>query len=178
MKPSRTDTQEVERQIDAASDEQAADFANLQAQAGIGQGQEPGQQIAQTGQDKPPPPSASSMQAAVIALGVLRPLICYAVPVLKTSPDELWQPIPEGLAAVLDHAGLQPEWMQSPWARLGFACAPLLAFAAIQSSKQADEKPKEPTTHDGPDLMAPPPAPAPAPTGPAVTFGAPVGAEA
>lgn len=154
------------------SAEQAADLAALTASAN----QENATQAAATGQPEaqaPQPPSASALQLAAMAVGMLRPLIAYAVPALRNAPDELWEPIPEGVAGVLDHYGMQPEWLESPWARLAFAAAPLAAFAAIQTM---NEKPKAPESIAGPDLSAAPPPQAEGQK--TVTIGAPVAVEA
>lgn len=151
--------------------EQAADLAALTAAATEGSGAP----VATTDQAQagPQPPSASAIQLATMAVGMLRPLLGFAVPALRNAPDELWQPIPEGVAGVLDHYGMQAEWLESPWARLAFAMAPLAAYAALETMK---EKPKEPERIAGPDLTAAPPA---QPVGQkTVTMGAPLPAEA
>lgn len=117
--------------------EQAADLAALQA-AAAGAAPAPGGAVveADTG---PQPPSAAALQMAGVAVGMLRPIVTYAVPSLRGAPDELWAPVPEGVAAVMDHYGASAEWMQSPWARLAFSLAPLVAFAAVSAM---NEKPK------------------------------------
>lgn len=146
-----------------APSEQAADLAALQGMAAAGEQAAPGQPE-QAEQQAIQPPSAAAMQMAAMAVGILRPIICFAVPSLRTAPDELWQPIPEGVAAVMDHYGASAEWMQSPWARLGISLAPLAAYAAMD----AMSKPKEPA-RVGLSAEAPP---APAQSR-EVTFGAP-----
>lgn len=105
------------------------------------------------------------MQMAAMAVGMLRPLICYAVPTLRDAPGELWEPIPEGVAAVMDHYGASADWMQSPWARLGFSLAPLAAYAAVSAMNKPKEEPKRV------GLSAEPPKAPEASR--AVTFGAP-----
>lgn len=151
-------------QATAVADEQAADLAKLQAQV---QGEAPaaGQVQAQAQDDggELPPPSPAAMQIAGMAVGMLKPIVCFAVPVLREAPDELWQPVPEGVAAVLDEYGASAEWMRSPWARLGMSLMPLIAFAAVS----AMNKPKEP------EPMALEAAPPAEPVGQkTVTFGA------
>lgn len=148
--------------------EQAADLAALTAAAGEGTPLDNSVQP-----QAPQPPSASAIQLASMAVAMLRPLIGFAVPVLRNAPDELWEPIPEGVAGVLDHYGMQPEWLESPWAKLAFAMAPLAAFAALETMK---EKPKEPERIAGPDLTAAPPAEAVGQK--TVIMGAPLPAEA
>lgn len=145
-----------------APSEQAADLAALQGMAAAGEPAAPGQPE-QADQPAIQPPSAAAMQMAALAVGILRPIVCYVVPSLRTAPDELWEPIPEGVAAVMDHYGASAEWMQSPWARLGFSLAPLAAFAAMD----AMSKPKEPE-RVGIKAEAPPAPQAPK----TVTFGA------
>lgn len=145
-----------------APSEQAADLAALQAAAAAGEPAAPGQPV-EAEQQGPQPPSAAAMQMAVMAVGILRPIICFAVPSLRTAPGELWEPVPEGVAAVMDHYGASAEWMQSPWARLGMSLAPLAAFAAIDAMSKPKEPPRQALTAE-----APPPAEGPR----TVTFGA------
>lgn len=169
MKPSNTNTQAVEAAIDTGNAEQAAELAALTAAANEGA---PGQPAAaEPEQQGPQPPSAAALQVAGMAVGMLRPLLAYALPALRTAPEELWEPIPEGVAVVLDHYGMEAEWMQSPWARLGFAVAPLAAFAAIEAMKQPP-KAEAAQTIAGPDLSAP--APATDTGSKAVIIGAPI----
>lgn len=155
---------EAQTQAADVADEQAADLAALKAAAGPAPGA-PGAPaaVAQEESNEPAPPSAEAMALAGMAVGILKPLVCFAVPVLKDAPAELWQPIPEGVAAVVDHYGGGPAWMNSPWARLGFSLMPLVGYAAVQ----AMNKPKEPEPMA---LEAPPPAEAVGQK--TVTFGA------
>jgi hypothetical protein len=152
-------------QATAVADEQAADLAKLQAQV---QGEAPAQidttRAAETDDGgELPPPSQAAMQIAAMAVGMLKPIVCFAVPVLREAPDDLWQPVPEGVAAVLDEYGASAEWMRSPWARLGMSLMPLMAFAAVS----AMNKPKKP------EPMALEAAPPAEPVGQkTVTFGA------
>lgn len=128
------------------SAEQAADFAALQAQADTQAAPvAPGEVQAQP-VDEIAPPSAASVQLASMIIVMAKPLICYAVPALKAAPEELWAPVPEGVAAVLDHYGLgESDFMRNPWGRMAFSLAPLAAFAALESMK---EKPKDKTPAD------------------------------
>lgn len=123
--------EETDTSMGAAA-EQAADLAALQA-AAAGAEPAPGAQVADAEAQAIAPPSAAAMQMAAMAVGILKPIICFAVPSLREAPGELWEPIPEGVAAVMDHYGASAEWMQSPWARLGLSVAPLCAFAAVQA---------------------------------------------
>lgn len=151
-----------------APSEQAADLAALQGMAAAGEPATPGQpEQAEPGAIQPP--SAAALQMATLAVGILRPIVCYVVPSLRTAPGELWEPVPEGVAAVMDHYGANAEWMASPWARLGFSLAPLAAFAAIEGMKAKPEEPKR-TAPAGPALTAEAPPPAEGPK--TVTFGA------
>lgn len=165
MKPSNTDTQEVERAIES---EQASDLAALQLAAGDGQGDTPGapQAPEATG------PSEQSKQLAVLVVGIARPLICYAVPSLRSAPDELWEPVPMGVAGVLDHYDLS-QHIDNPWAGLALCCAPLAVFAATEAMKDKP-KPKEPQQLD--TFAAPMPEDVPGQK--IVTFGAHAPAEA
>lgn len=148
--------------IAGAASEQAADLAALQA-AAAGAPPAPGAQPEQAEAGTIQPPSAAALQMAAMAVGMLRPIVCFAVPSLRAAPDELWQPIPEGVAAVMDHYGASAEWMQSPWARLGFSLAPLAAFAAMDAMSKPKEAPRVGMTAEAP----------PAPETPkTVTFGA------
>ena len=154
----------------AINTEQAADLAALQA--GAAEQQPPGaaqpSQAEQAPQEQAPP-SAAALQMAAMAVGMVRPLISYAVASLRDAPDQLWEPIPEGLARLMDHYGASADWMQNPWAQFGISVTPLVAYAAI---KGMEEKPKPQQQQlQGPDLSAKPPA---EPVGQkTVTFGAP-----
>jgi len=153
MRPSNTNTQEIETHL--GTDEQAADLAALQAMAAP---------EAQAGQlqpvaEVPTGPSVQSLQLAALAVSIIRPLAAYAVPALRTAPDALWEPIPQGLAGVLDHYDLS-EQINNPWIGLALASAPLAAYAFMESAKA---KPQDkPAAHGaGPDLSAPVPTEAP-----------------
>lgn len=176
MKPSSTDTQQVEREIDAGNrgnPEQAADLAALQSMAAEGEPAPgaPGQEQAPA----IPDPSAQSVAMAAMLIGAARPLLCFLVKPLKGAPDELWEPLAPGVAGVLDHYDLsQSELLRNPWARLALCALPLIGYVATHVEPEA--KPAEPQRLGGPDLAAT------APTAPAgskiVTFGAPVEAAA
>lgn len=162
MKPSNTDRQEIEQHL--GTDEQAADLAALQAMAAPDT--PPAQVQAQA--EAPQGPSVQSLQLAALAVSIIRPLACYAVPGLRTAPDALWEPIPQGLAGVLDHYDLG-EHIDNPWVGLALACAPLAAYGVMESAKA---KPADkPERVQGPDLTAQ--APTETPGQKTVTFGAP-----
>jgi hypothetical protein len=171
MKPSNTDTQQVERDIEGqapgASAEQAADLAALTAAAGGGEGGQVQADEQEAGQI--PQPSEAAMQVAALAVGILRPVLAYAVPALRTAPDALWEPVPGGVAGILDHYGIGVEALQSPWARLALACAPLAAFAAVEAMKEPPKK--EPTEGPALDLTERKPEPVQAVNQKTVTFG-------
>jgi hypothetical protein len=171
MKPSSTTTQQVERDIAATStDEQAADHAAMMAAATAGAPGAPGTPAtAEETEDKPKEPSAKAMRAAVLIVSIVQPLACFVVPSLAKAPQALWEPIPEGVAGVLDHYKLA-EQIEGPWIGLAMCCVPLAAFAAAESMKE-EPKPKPPERLDGPNLAAQ--APTEAPGQKTVTFGAP-----
>ncbi len=161
-------------EADTTTSEQAADFAALQAAAAENTGPVSVEAPGQPQDTGPQPPSAAALQIAAMVVGIVRPIAAYAVPSLREAPDALWEPIPEGVAAVLDHYGADAEWLQSPWARLAFSLAPLAAFAAMKSM---EEKPKaKPQSIEGPNLTAAPPTEAAGSK--SVTIGAPLPAEA
>lgn len=148
MSPSSTDTQQVERDIEGqgtSSAEQAADLAALRAAAApvTATGAAAPEQQVQQG------PSAAALQVAELAVGMLRPVICFAVPSLRAAPGELWAPIPAGVAGILDHYEIGMDALKNPWARLAMACAPLGAYAAVQAMKEQQEQPKPDPTEGG-----------------------------
>lgn len=164
MKPSNTNTQQIEREIESQGDqpadqpttsaEQAADLAALMNAAAPAT--EAGAQVQQQ-QQEPAGPSVAALQVAELAVGILLPVIAYAVPSLRAAPAELWEPIPAGVAGILDHYGVGMDELQSPWARLALSCAPLLAFAAVEAMKAPPKAPEQPAG-DVLDLTAPRPA--------------------
>lgn len=93
---------------------------------------------------------------AALAVGILRPVVCYAVPSLRGAPDELWEPIPGGVAGILEKYGVGIEAMQSPWARLALACAPLAAFAAVEAMKSPPKPEAEPLPEIAPEKAGAP----------------------
>ena len=154
--------------------EQAADLAALQAAASDQQAAQQATQPEQQQAQELAPPSAAALQMAGMAVGMVRPLISYVIKSLQDAPEQLWEPIPEGLARLMDHYGASAEWMQNPWAQFGISVTPLVAYAAI---KGMEDKPKTAAqlTGPGPDLSATPPA---EPVGQkTVTFGAPAPVE-
>lgn len=171
MKPTNTNEQEIERHLgdDApgreASSEQSADLAALQAMAAP---EAPAAGVPAAQAQEAQGPSAQAVQLAAVAVGVIRPLICYAVPALRTAPEALWEPLPLGVAGVLDHYDLG-EHFDNPWVGLAMASAPLAAFAVMESAK-APPKEKPAERIEGPDLSAPIPAQAVGQK--TVTFGA------
>lgn len=163
MRPTNTDTQEVEQHL--VDPERKADLAALHAAVSE---QVQAQTPLQEPDRGPQPPSAAALQMATMAVGIIRPLVAFAVPALRSAPDELWSPVPEGVAAVMDHYGASADWMQNPWARLGISLAPLAAYAAVESMKAKPKDEPKPAI-DGP-VQLPEGRPGPAP----VTFGAPI----
>lgn len=151
MQPTNTDRQEIEQHLGrAATDEQAADLAALQARASPpGQPQEVqgGGAAAQQG------PSQQALQLAALAVAIIKPLACYAVPALAKAPAELWEPIPQGLAGVIDHYDLG-DHISNPWFGLALASAPLAAYALMETAKEAQQQPQAQQI-GGPDLSAP-----------------------
>lgn len=173
MKPSNTETQEVERAIEAQSSEQAADFAALQAMAGP----EPGAEVEAQEQQAPQVDLAKEIAGLVqAAVGMLAPMF-PSLPGIYT--PEATQAASMAVAGVCNKHG----WMQGGMmGRYGeeIACVMIvgpLAFATYQGVKSdiADRQPVE--RIGGPDLSAPVPVAGPAPSK-AVTFGAPVTATA
>lgn len=154
---------QTEDQQPEVAAEQAADLAALEAAAG-GQASAAAAPAAAACAE-PQPPSAAAMQIARMAVGMLRPLALFAAPSLREAPDELWDQVPEGVAAVLDHYGADQQWMTSPWARLAFSLAPLAAFAAVQAMNE----PKKPQQALEPP--APPPGAPAVPGARTVTIG-------
>ena len=156
---------------DDIASEQRADLAALEAAAGqAGQGGPQPVQVQEQAQEPIQPPSTAAMAAATMLVGIVRPLVDYAVPALRGAPDELWMPVPEGVAAVVDHYGGGAEWMRHPLARLGMALAPLAAYGAAMSIKDKGKRP--------PEALAPPEPGAPAlPGAKTVTMGTVMPAE-
>ena len=162
MRPTNTNRQEIETHL--GTDEQAADLAALQAMATPEAPAAPAQALAEV----PQGPSVQALQLAAMAVSIIRPLASYAVPALRTAPDALWDPIPQGLAGVLDHYDLG-EHIDNPWIGLALACAPLAAYGVMESAKG---KPQDkPERAQGPDLTAK--APTETHGQKTVTFGAP-----
>lgn len=184
MKPSNTNTQQIERDIEAgnaaaeeptASAEQAADLAALQTMAA---GEPAGQLQTVT---EPEGPTLQEELAA--AMGMAVAMLAPMFPSLRgIYTPETMGAASGAIAAVCEKHG----WMQDGFmgqygpeiaciaivGPLGFATYQGVRgdLAAMAKSKPIDATAKEP---GGIDLAAPvpAPAPAPAPSGPAVTFG-------
>ncbi|MEH0165582.1 hypothetical protein [Roseateles microcysteis] len=115
--------------------EQAADLAALQAAADGATATVTGAAVPAQGQaeDAPlPPPSPQALAAAKVLIKQLRPLATVALPALREAPDDYWEPIPEGIAVIMDHYGTSVDWMRTPWGRLTMALLPLGGFVAVQ----------------------------------------------
>lgn len=148
MKPNNTDRQEIEAHL--GTDEQNADLAALKAMAAP---EAPAGQLPAVA-DVPTGPSVQSLQLAALAVSIIRPLAAYAVPALRTAPDALWEPIPQGLAGVIDHYDLG-EHINNPWVGLALASAPLAAYAVMESAKAKPQDKPATDPGSGPDLSAP-----------------------
>lgn len=169
-------------QDQAASAEQAADLASLEARAANVDQVAPGAPAAAAAQaDQVAPPSDQAMMFAAMIIRAVRPLAGYAVPAVKEAPDELWGPTVEGTAALLDHYGVGgSEFARTPWGRFAFGLLPLVGFVAVhQLTAPKDDQAAAPAAAGngparlgGPDLAAPAPAPA-APGQDRVIIGAP-----
>lgn len=181
MKPSNTNTQQVERDIEAgnaageaptANAEQAADLAALQAMA-TG---EPGQAVAVQEQEQGPTLQEEIAAAMGMAVAMLGPVF----PSLRTiyTPETMGA-ASGAIAAVCDkHGWLDGGFMGQYGPEI--ACLAIvgpLGFATYQGvrgdlAEMAKKRPIDATAKEGVDLSAPVPAPAPERAGPAVTFGA------
>ncbi len=154
----------------AMSAEQGADFAAIQAAAAGADvaAPVPGQEVATEQQG----PSAQAMGVAAMVMGVAQPLLCYAVRGLDTAPAQLWDPVTESVAGLLDHYGLARPELQGPWAKLAISVVPLAGMVALARMNEPEPPKKEgQQAIAGPDLTATPP---PAAQGSkVVTFGAP-----
>ena len=178
MKPSSTDTQDIERAIDAgngegANHEQEADRAATRAWVAEEDQAQATATAPQQAQAAPaiPEPSAASLKLAGMLVGTLRPLLCFVVKPLRAAPAELWEPIPHGVAGVLDHYDLsQSEMLRNPWARLAFSTLPLVGYVVATAEASEPAKPSEPERIGGPELAAQ--APAERPGSRTVSFGA------
>lgn len=181
MKPSNTNTQQIERDIEAgnaasdaptASAEQAADLAALQAMA-TG---ESGQAVAVVPEEQGPTLQEEIAAAMGMAVAMLGPMF----PSLRTiyTPETMGA-ASGAIAAVCDkHGWLDGGFMGQYGPEI--ACLAIvgpLGFATYQGvrgdlAEMAKKKPIDATAKEGVDLSAPVPAPAPARAGTAVTFGA------
>jgi hypothetical protein len=175
MRPTSTDTQEVEREIEGHSAEQAADLAALQAQAGPVPGLEEGGEAPAAGEV----PDLAGEIAGIVnaAVGMLAPMF-PSLPGIYT--PESTQAAAGAVAAVCHKHG----WMQNGlMGRYGeeIACVAIvgpLAFATYKGMQQ-DLENRQPPGHDAQarsgelDLSAPVPGAAP-PGAKTVSFGATV----
>lgn len=172
MKPSNTETQEVERAIEAKSSEQAADFAALQAMAGP----EPGAEVEAQEQQAPQVDLAQEIAGLVqAAVGMLAPMF-PSLPGIYT--PEVTQAASAAVAGVCNKHG----WMQGGMmGRYGeeVACALIVGPLVVTTYKavQGDMRARDVLKNEGIELSAPVPVAGPAPSK-AVTFGAPVAAQA
>ena len=174
MKPTNTNTQEVERQIEgqgAQSAEQAAELAALQAMAGPVPGQEEGEGV----QEVAAVPDLAQEITGIVqaAVGMLAPMF-PSLPGIYT--PEATQAAAAATAAVCSKHGWMQGGLMGRWGE-EIACAAIvgpLAFATYLGVKAdiAARQPAEPSRSGDLNLSAPVPT-APG-TGKGVTFGAPV----
>lgn len=171
MKPTNTNTQEVERQIEGQSAEQAADLAALQAMAGPVPGQEEGATA---------PEAAAGPDLAGEIAGIVQAAVGMLAPMFPSLPGiytpEATQAAAAATAAVCDKHGWMQGGLMGRWGE-EIACAAIvgpLAFATYHGVKGdiAARQPVEPSRSGELNLSAPVPT-APA-TGKGVTFGAPI----
>lgn len=130
--------QEQEGGRPGVSPEQAADLAAIRAGVAGEAVTDPageGGELVQAG------PSADAMGAAALVVGIAQPILCATVKGLKDAPAELWGPVTESMAGLLDHYGIAAE-ISNPWARFGIACAPLAGFALMARMEAEKDKPK------------------------------------
>lgn len=138
------------------SAEQAADWAALQAGAAGAVTAPASQAQAEQG---PPPPTAQAMGVAAMVIGAARPLLCHVVKGLDSAPDELWGPVTESTAGLLDHYGLARPELQGPWAKLAMSVLPLAGLVAIHRMQNPEpEEPPKSAIYQVPGAI-PPPAP-------------------
>ena len=179
MKPTNTNTQPVERDIEAGqqaqSAEQVADLAALQAMAGPIPGQEEGADA----QEAATVPDLAGEIAGIVqaAVGMLAPMF-PSLPGIYT--PEATQAAAAATAAVCDKHGWMQGGLMGRWGE-EIACVAIvgpLAFSTYHGVKAdiAARQPAEPSRSGELNLSAPVPT-APAP-GKSVTFGAPIPAEA
>ena len=174
MRPTNTNTQEVERQIEgqgAQSAEQAAEFAALQAMAGP----VPGQEEAEGEQEVAAAPDLAQEIAGIVqaVVGMLAPMF-PSLPGIYT--PEATQAAAAATAAVCSKHGWMQGGLMGRWGE-EIACAALvgpLAFATYHGVKAdiAARQPAEPSRSGELNLSAP--VPTTPGTGKGVTFGAPV----
>lgn len=130
--------QEQEGGRPGVSPEQAADLAAIRA--GVA-GEAVADPVGEGGELAPAAPSADAMGAAALVVGIAQPILCATVKGLKEAPAELWGPVTESMAGLLDHYGIAAE-IANPWARFAIACAPLAGFAMMARMEADKDKPK------------------------------------
>lgn len=167
MKPSNTDTQDIERSISA---EQGADLAKLEAAANEAQAGAPG---APAPEPEPTGPDLATELAGLlkVAVATLGPMF----PSLRTIyTDETIGAASGAVAAVCNKRGWLQGGLMGEWAEEITAVAIVgpMALATYHGVKAdiAARQPSEPAKLEAADLTAPAPEPAPAGQK-AVTFG-------
>ncbi len=140
-------TEENNEARPGVSPEQAADLAAIRA--GVA-GEAIADPVGEAGELAPAGPSADAMGAAALVVGIAQPILCATVKGLQDAPGELWGPVTESLAGLMDHYGIAAE-ISNPWARFGIACAPLAGFALMARMQEEENKPKT----DADNLAAP-----------------------
>lgn len=154
--------------------EQAADLAALQAAAAgavPAAAVAPGAPAGQAAPEQLPPPSAAAMASAVVMLKTFQPMVTALVPVLRNAPPEVWEPIPEGIAVLLDHFKANPAWLANPFVRAASALVPMAGFVALHMMQNPSPKKAKAA---GEVIEAPPAPPPGAPAEPGartVSFG-------
>jgi hypothetical protein len=133
-----TEDQDEKAGRPGVSPEQAADLAAIRASVA---GEAVTDPAGEGGELAPAGPSADAMGAAALVVGIAQPILCATVKGLSEAPADLWGPVTESMAGLLDHYGLAAE-ISNPWARFGIACAPLAGFALMARMQEEKDKPK------------------------------------
>jgi hypothetical protein len=177
MKPSNTETQEVERAIEAGapSSEQAADLARLHAMAGPAPGEEA---------EESQPEEVARPDLASEIEGIVMGAVAMMAPMFPSLPG-IYTPqataaASQAVAQVCHKHGWLQSGMMGRWGE-EIACAAIvgpLAFATYQGVK-SDVAARQPAAErlEGANLSAPVPVAAPAGSK-VVSFGAPIPAPA
>lgn len=152
MTTPETDTDTGTEKPADISAEQAADLAALEASVAGPAAPVVAHQVQDQG---PQPPSAQAMGVAVMAMGALRPLLCHLVKGLDTAPDELWVPVTESTAGLLDHYGLARPELQGPWAKLGMSIVPLAGMVALSRMQNPEPEEQKSDVYQVPGVPAP-----------------------